>query len=199
MQSVDEFEKIVNYIVGVYYDSTIGFTRSRRWLEKIQENGLPALRKKNPNLTDIKQLDSALFQYGYPDKPGKPVEHQCTQKEYKDRNTDNGLNFQFLGNMALISLYQYWEDFHREQIAKELGMKKNDLKVTIMGDLCQIRNSIIHHAGVANKKIKKCELLKWYQEGDEIFIDKTKFKAITDHVRIVLGDIRTRKDNLHQG
>jgi len=33
-------------------------------------------------------------------------------------------NFQFLGNMALVSLYQYWEDFHRGQVATELGIKR---------------------------------------------------------------------------
>lgn len=57
-------------------------------------------------------------------------------------------------------------------------MGKKNLEVDIMGDLKYFRESIIHHGGIAIKNIKKCKILKWYQEGEIINIDKEKFEEI---------------------
>ena len=64
-----------------------------------------------------------------------------------------------------------------------------------MGDLRLIRISIIHHAGIGLKDIEKCELLKWYKEGDLIFIDKTKFEDIIYHIKNMLKEFRGRDRN----
>ncbi len=197
MESVDEFEKVVDYIYGVYLDSTTGFDKLREWFEKNQNNTLASLKSTHPELASIDYLDSVHMIYGKgdPNTPEAIELHRCTQKEYKDRNSKNGLNFQFLGNMALVSLYQYWEDFHRGQVATELCIKKNDLKAPIMGDLRLIRISIIHHAGVALKDIERCKLLQWYKDGDNIFIDKSKFEDIIYHIKNMLKELRSGERN----
>jgi len=133
-----------------------------------------------------------IYGKGDPNAPEATELHRCTQKEYKERNSENGLNFQFLGNMALVSLYQYREDYHRGQVATGLGIKKNELTAPIMGDLRLIRMSIIHHAGIALKDVEKCELLKWYKEGDLIFIDKSKFEDVIYHVKNMLNELRLK-------
>jgi hypothetical protein len=92
--------------------------------------------------------------------------------------------------MALVALFQYWEDFHRSNIAVYLGKQKNDLNIPIMGDIRQLRISIIHHAGVALKEVDRCEVLKWYREGDDIFVDQNKFEEIVFHVKSMLEDLR---------
>ena len=56
-----------------------------------------------------------------------------------------------------------------------------------MGDLRLIRNSIVHHAGIALKEIEKCELLRWYKKDDEIFIDEDKFKIIVFHIKSLIN------------
>ena len=197
MESVNEFEKVVDYIYGVYLDSTTGFDKLREWFEKNQKDLLASLKRTQPELASIDYFDSVNMIYGKgdPNTPEAVELHRCTQKEYKDRNSKNGSNFQFLGNMALVSLYQYWEDFHRGQVATELGIKKDDLKAPIMGDLRLIRISIIHHAGIGLKDIETCELLKWYKEGDLIFIDKTKFEDVIYHVKNMLKEFRGRDRN----
>lgn len=108
----------------------------------------------------------------------------------KARNSEGGLNMQFLGNMALVSLYQYWEDYHRGQIAIELGISKNQLQAPIFGDLRLLRHSIPHHEGTALKKVERCQLVRWYEEDDEIFIDQAKFKELLVHVRDMLNLLR---------
>ena len=192
MESVNEFEKVVDDIYGVYLDATTGFDKLREWFQKNQNDTLLTLKKSHPELASIDYLDSVAMIYGKgdPNTPEAVELHRCTQKEYKERNMETGVNFRFLGNMALVSLYQYWENFHRAQVAEQLGMQKNALKSPVMGDLRRLRISIIHHAGVALKDVEKCELLKWYKEGDEIFIDKSKFENVIFHVKNMLKNIR---------
>lgn len=197
MESVNEFEKVVDYIYGVYLDSTTGYDKLREWFETNQKDSLLTLKETHPELASIDYLDSVHMIYGKgdPNTPEAVELHRCTQKEYKDRNKDGGANFQFLGNMALVSLYQYWEDFHRGQVANELGIKRNDLRAPIMGDLRLMRISIIHHAGIALKDIEKCEVLKWYKVNDSIFIDKTKFEDVIFHVKNMLNELRKQAGN----
>jgi hypothetical protein len=194
MNEIDEFEQIVDYIYGVYLDATTGFKQLLIWFEKNQGKALEMLKDSHPELANIDYLDSVEMIYGNgnPNDPSSIVLHRCTQKEYKERNTEKGVNYKFIGNVVLVSLYQYWEDHYRSNVAKSLGLKQNELKAPIMGDLRILRTSIVHHAGVALKDIKKCELLKWYKEGDEIFIDTEKFDQIIFHVKSMIKGLRAK-------
>lgn len=60
-----------------------------------------------------------------------------------------------------------------------------------MGDIRLLRNSIIHHGGIALKNVENCELLKWYKEGDEIFIDAKKFEEILEHINVMIEKLDT--------
>lgn len=84
-------------------------------------------------------------------------------------------------------LYQYWEDYHRGEIANDLGIPRNDLRAAIFGDIRLLRHSILHHEGTALKEVERCKLVQWYEEGDEIFIDKAKFIELLGHVRDMLN------------
>lgn len=192
VDSIEEFEKVVDYIYGVYLDSTTGFCILREWFEKNQNDTLSSLMNSHSELASVDYLDSVPVIYGKgdPNTPEAVELHRCKQKEYKERNAAGGINFQFLGNMALVSLYQYWEDYHRAQVAEQLGKKKNNLNAPIMGDLRQLRNSIIHHSGIALKDVEKCELVQWYKEGDTIFIDKEKFEDVIFHVKNMLNNMK---------
>lgn len=175
-----EYIDIVNVILGTYLDSTWGFDNNKQMIEMSQyQMRLP-----------IEQLDNVHFSYGTdnPENPKSVELHRVTQGEFKQRNSKNGINYKFIGNMCLISIYQYWEDYYRDKIAVSKGMKKNDLKSDIMGDLRWLRVSIIHHKGIATKDVEKCKILKWYREGDEIFINKEKIlEIISNIVEMLMG------------
>jgi len=180
MNALNEFEQIVDKIYGFYLDSTSGFGELKMKIGKAQTESLHLFQKSHPELANIEYLDGAAMIYGE-GEPGTPeaVElHRCNQKQYKERNSEKGDNFKLAGNLCLVSLYQYWEDHYRSKIAALIGTEKNTLNIDIMGDLRLLRNSIIHHAGIALKDVEQCKLLKWFKEGEEIFIDKEKFKKI---------------------
>lgn len=172
INTITDFEKVIDAIYGVYLDSTAGFTRLRKDFEKTQLDILESLKNSNPELATMEYLDQKAMVYGKGDpNPPDAIElHRTTQREYKQRNSENGSNFLFIGSMALVSIYQFWEDHYRAKIAKLFNIPKNKSIEPIMGDIRVLRRSIIHHAGIALADVESCEILTWFHEGDAIFL-----------------------------
>ncbi|MCX6120975.1 MAG: hypothetical protein NTX44_05105 [Ignavibacteriales bacterium] len=190
--SIEQFLDVVHSIYGVYLDSIRGFYTVRKEFIEGQQKSL-SLFKDSPELMTIEHLDSIDFMYGKgnPNLPGSVILHRCTQGEYKQRNDKGGNNYKFIGNMCIVSIYQYWEDYYRSEIANSLGLKKEALLVTVMGDLRILRRSIVHHNGIALQDIDKCEVLKWFKYNNNIFIDELKMEEIVFHIQsqlIALGE-----------
>lgn len=179
-----EFENLSMEIVGVYFDSISGFEHNIEWMNKTQKETFESIKIKNPDFK-IEDLDKAYFIYGDGIPEVTPLElyHNSTQKEYKIRNSKEGKNCSFIGNMCLITIYQYWEDNYRERLAKLFSVKKDDIKSDLFGDIGIIRNSIIHNNSIASSKVNKCKLLKWFKPSDEIFINKGYIIEILRKIR----------------
>ena len=110
----------------------------------------------------MKNLDNANFIYidGIPEVAPLELYHNATQKDYKNRNSSNGRNCKFIGNICLIMIYQYWEDNYREKLAEIFSVNKNDIKSDLFGDISIIRSSIIHNNSIASSKVKKMQIAK---------------------------------------
>ena len=175
-----DFENLVTSVCGIYWMSTGGYRALMEEMNQVQKMQIRQLRRKNPRNANMEFVDSLPCMYceGDPNLPGAVALYSCSQKEYKEMNSENGSNWQFIGKMCVITIYQYWEDYFRPEIAKQLGVEKDDIVSDIMGDLRLIRHSIIHRGGVALKEVENCKVLQWFREGDEISIDENKFKKI---------------------
>ena len=185
MESLKFFFRVVDGIYGVYLDSVHGFVLNQREATQMQKYSLVELERDNPNETNLEYLDSLpiFFSKIEPTDPQAVIQHQCTQKQYKERNDKNGFNHKIIGRMCVVNIYQYWEAFFREEIAREFKIKRGDFKDPVMGDLRIIRNSIIHHAGIALPEIKDCQVFKWFSKGDEIIIDDDKMEEIVRKIK----------------
>jgi hypothetical protein len=199
MNAIEEYEAIVDAIFGVYLDSITGFRKLKEWFEAGQINTLGFLKKSNPELASLEYLDKTAFIYGKgdPNSPESIWLHTCSQGEYKQRNSDGGLNFLFIGNMTIVSVYQFWEDFYRAAISELLGIKKNEITEPVMGDIRLLRRSIIHHAGVALPDIERCEVIKWFKEGETILLDKAKFEIVVTEIKKMLQRFKERHAQMH--
>jgi hypothetical protein len=190
---IDEFEDVVTSIYGVYLMSTQGFSLLIKHLTDIQHETINKFKTTSPELASTQYLDSTSYIFG----KGDPKLHtltklySCTQREYKERNSERGINAHFVGNMCVIAIYQYWEDYFRQKIAKFLNISnKNGLTSDIMGDLKILRRSIIHHRGIALNEVENCKLLRWFKKNDEIFIDKDMMEVIISQVKSYLQTLR---------
>jgi hypothetical protein len=191
MDAITEFQYVVHAITGVYIDSIDGFDAVRENIERYQQIAVQALIDVRPDLASIEYLDQTAFLHGTgTGRPGHAFIHGRTQKEAKISNSPGGQNYRFIGNMAVVAVYQYWEDHYREEVANLLGKNKSDIREPIMGDLRLLRRSIIHHRGIALREIEKCELLCWFKEGDEIIIDPIKFQEIVRHIWTMADHLR---------
>jgi hypothetical protein len=183
-QVIVEYLRVVDAIYGVYLDSTLGFQKIRKWIDENQQTLLRALKNRGEDIS-LDDLDKSqmIFGKGNPNLPEAYPLHICTQEEHKERNEKDGENYRTIGNLCLVQIYQYWEDYYRAEIAQEFGLDKDDIKLDVMGDIRLLRRSIIHHRGIALEDIERCKLLKLFGEGDEIFITENQFEMIVFQIK----------------
>lgn len=169
MNNANMFFQIIYDIYGTYHDSLVGF---QCWRDKIIEM---QKRSKLP----ISEADKRKLIYGHgnPNKKDSYKLHISTQGGVKERNKNNGKNSKIIGNLCLVSIYNYWE-YYRSKIEKENNLNKNEIRSDLMADIGYFRNSILKHDGRGNHEMKKCKVLKWFKKGEEIFITKERFEEI---------------------
>ncbi|MDA3871212.1 MAG: hypothetical protein PF551_02525 [Candidatus Marinimicrobia bacterium] len=183
---IEEFLKIIDSIYGLFLDSTQGFHNNIEKLKAGQSISVRTLK------ISIEQQDKHAMIYGKgnPNDKDSYELHRCTQGELKNRNEKNGKNTSLIGNLCLCQIYNYWEDYFREEIALYLEIKKNELLSDIFGDLRFYRQSIIHKRGLAIKEVEKCKILNWYKHNDTIKIDEHNFEEIIYQLKIYLRGIK---------
>ncbi len=187
MKIVYEFISRVNDIYALYLDSWSGLRKIREDLIKRQIKTAdqdPAEERKKI----LDSLDAAWTMYGHgPPTDDENLDHSSTQQEFKERNADNGLNQRLMSNLCLVTIYQYWEDYYRDKIAEAFGLtgtqRKKFVTSDLMGDMRHLRISIIHHNTIAKKEVENNLVLRWFKEGDQIFIDQDKMRELVNHIR----------------
>lgn len=135
--------------------------------------------------------DTPLYYGDGPAGEATQVAHTTTLGERIGRNACDSENCTFFGNMALVTIYGFWEDHYREKIAETRGIAKDDIKSDVMGDIRHLRHSIIHNIGIATKEVENCKVLKWFNEGDKVFLNEQMFLQMISHVRADLHELRS--------
>lgn len=186
-QIIQEYLAVVDSIHGAYLDAITGFFS----LVEEYDAAKAEMLRQRPDIP-AEAFDGAALNYGtgHPRQPASRVVHSCTQGEYRQRNAEGGRNHKVMGQLCLAQMFGFWEDCYRDRLAGECGIKRNDVKLDIMGDLRLLRNSIIHHRGIAKKEIEKCKLLNWFREGEEIVLTPQHFEQVVAKLR---EDLRTYK------
>ena len=81
-------------------------------------------------------------------RPGQSTIAQLNQEELLDSLVASG-DFEDRQNKALIMmLYHRWEEWYRHRIGEVLGLRKDDVRCMLMGELRLLRNLIVHENGV---------------------------------------------------
>ncbi|MBK5259926.1 MAG: hypothetical protein JJE51_10055 [Thermoanaerobaculia bacterium] len=174
---------MLKQIFGILLDARQGFHHLKEVNKKLQLK----LLHEVPGATAA-TLDESPYFYSdgppkhHPDDLAAPWLHGTTQGELKRRNLPGGVNDAFIGNMALVTLYAYWEHHYRERIASALGLQQAELKVPVLGDIRLIRNSILHHRAIALADLQRCEVPKWFRTGEPISISTDRFRQVAAQI-----------------
>ena len=190
MNPIDEFESLAEEIFSVYLDATEGFRRIAITAEILVYDKAKKGARDDKGVSPAGHLIYALGKK----EDGSYIELSArTGKEIVEANLQGGSNHRFVASMALVALYQYWDDHYRAAIASHLGKAKSDLKVPIFGDLRKFRRAIIHNKGRIIPEMNSLELFKWEEpviENDPFDLDHENMCAIWWAVKIALNDLR---------
>ncbi|MFH1822088.1 MAG: hypothetical protein ABH830_00110 [Patescibacteria group bacterium] len=179
-----DFIKTVDNIYGLYLDCIYGFGKITNELKLAQIN----LSKRN-----IKKLN-IFYGKGNPNKKESwPPLHKCSQYEFKERNKKDGKNYKNIANLCLVLIFDYWE-YDRKKLAKKLNIKSIDIKSDIMCDIRYYRNSILKHKGKGNKEMKKCKIINFFKEGEEININKNQMDEIIYKIKNLKIDFNIKNN-----
>src|SRR5439155_7427281 len=113
-------------------------------------------KKSHPANASEQFMDEQSFSHEFADANHAPEKllHQTTQGEFKERTALRGLDARLLGYMMVALLFGYREDEYRAKFALALGYtNKNDIKHDWCGDLCKLRNAVVHNRGIATKEV----------------------------------------------
>ena len=98
--------------------------------------------------------------------------HRATLGEAKARNEPSGGNFVILGQVCIVSFYDFWNEYLRQEFVIAIGQLDRDeqnrevfqqhlrenASHDLWGDLRHLRTSIVHHLGVATDDVARCKL-----------------------------------------
>ncbi|MCY3813359.1 MAG: hypothetical protein OXH15_16315 [Gammaproteobacteria bacterium] len=81
-------------------------------------------------------------------RPGKSTIASLTVGELLDSLAEGG-DFEDRQNRALVvMLYHRWDEWYRHRIGSALGLKKGRIRCSLMGEVRQLRNLIVHENGI---------------------------------------------------
>lgn len=176
---IREFDDVLEDCLLLYLDATTALMKWYDFLVQAQQS-----TRSTMGLT-IEDLDKRGFWYGRgdPNDLNTMILGARTQGEVKLRNQKGGKNHILLGQRFVVDVYCYWEDEYRSKIAMCSDKKRNLIVGDVFGDIRLLRNSIIHHRGIALPEITRCKILKSFQDGDLIYLDEDRIVEVIGLVR----------------
>lgn len=184
----ERFDALWRRLQSFYLDSVVGFHYITDHLREEQA------RARGWGAGDD-ELDSEAYQdarlFGYegilPEDFCTSGIHRAKQGEVKARNAVNGENYNTLGRLCLIAFYDFWEDYLRPELVKAKGLYdpsdhdgclRKHGGHDLWGDIRQLRESIVHHRGIAVDGVASCKIIRWFKPGDKIILDPERMRAI---------------------
>lgn len=187
-----EFTRFWHRLQALYLDAVAGFAFVRSHVESDQAQARSYVRGSELDSEEFQ--DTRTFTYSQIFSEGFCTSgiHSATQGEVKARNAAGGANFTALGQLCVISFFDFWNDYlrreyviakgHLDRNEKDPSVIKSRLKNhashDLWGDLRHLRQSIVHNQGVATSDVKRCKLIKWFKPGDPISLNPEYMRAI---------------------
>lgn len=188
----DEFTRLWKRLQTFYMDASFGFTSIHAQVAQDQTRMRTYVAGSELDSEEFQNTLSFSYTQIFSEDFCTPGIHQATQGEVKARNSPDGSNFTTLGQVCLVSFYDFWNDYLRREYAIAKGKLRRDetdskaeqkilrehASHDLWGDLRHIRQSIVHNQGVATSNVGRCKLIRWFSPGDTISITSPHMRAI---------------------
>lgn len=181
-QLSDEFTKFWKRLQSFYLDAAVGFAYVRGHIEKEQKQLRSYVRGTELDAEKFQNTLSFSYDQIFSGAFCTSTIHGATRGEAKARNLPSGTNFTILGQLCLVTFYDFWNDYLRREyvIAKgKLDANETEEKIVkaalrehashdLWGDIKHLRASVVHNNGIATSDVARCKLIKWFKPGDPI-------------------------------
>ena len=175
-----------------YLDAAAGFSYVLAHVESEQAKARSFVRGSELDSQEFQDTRRFSYEDIFSDSFCASAIHAATQGEVRTRNATDGENFTTLGQLCLISFYDFWEDYLRREYAIAKGfLDRNEPNHKIeekclrdhashdlWGDLKHLRTSIVHNLGTATSDVTKCKMIKWFKPGDPIVLPPERMREI---------------------
>ncbi len=180
-----EFLSEVESLYGSFLDSYVAIRQFRMFYES---KALPFMLVQQEEARRKGEPEPVILHgRGDPNQPESRFDHSSTISEFMERIRDGGADQVRLSQAYLVLIYQRWEDHYRGKIARSFGIPKNDVLFPFMGEIRHLRHSVVHNKGVALPEVAKCQHIKFFKPGDQIFLDGDQFAEVVNHLRSAVG------------
>lgn len=188
----EEFSSLWTRLHGFYLDASVGFNVLHDRVANYQSKIVGMLG--DDEMSSQEFLDELTFSYS-DIFSGSFVcfdIHRVKQGDVRRRNLSYGKNFSILGQLCVVSFYDYWEEHLRREYVIAIGHLNADERNKEMidnccrkyachnlwGDIRHLRTSIVHNLGVATSDVKRCQIIRWFNPGDDIYLPPDRMRTI---------------------
>lgn len=146
---ISEYISFVNNQGKAYMDALAGFAghhvRVQRQIHRI-------LRPSGTRTNEKGEKVILYASYEDPTKPDIILDRTIRAADYVAANAPGGSNKQWLARAIVVFLFTYWEDNVRPRLAKDQGVKINEIHSDIMGDMRILRHAVLHAKSIIHPK-----------------------------------------------
>ncbi len=191
-QLSDEFTALWKRLQSFYLDAAVGFIYVLGQVEEDQERHRIYVRDTELDSEEFQDTRSFSYDQIFSGAFCTSAIHRAKQGEVKARNSPGGANFLTLAQLCLVSFYDFWNDYLRQEYVIAKGkLVANETKKEVVeaalrehashdlwGDIRRFRTSIVHNQGVATSDVTRCKLIKWFRPGDPIALTPEHMQAL---------------------
>lgn len=176
----DHMRRTINDIALLFAQTWHGFSLLRRHLDSERQSLIAQLsemfsaEEAERHYNVVSQL---LVPYHAAEDHSLAAAHGTLQSFHADTLPDSS-HLLTLTSSLLIALNAYWEHTWRPDISATIGRpnKQDWILVDFWGEVCKIRDCILHNKARANADYeKRAKILKWFKDGDSIEITSAMF------------------------
>jgi hypothetical protein len=140
-QLSEEFPQVWNRLQALYLDAAAGFAIVRGKVESEQARARSYVQ--GTDLDSEEYQDTRMFTYSEIFSEGFATSgiHSSTQGEVKTRNSPGGTNFTTLGQLCIVSFYDFCNDYlRREHVIAKGYLSRNEKNIDV------VKKSLRDHA-----------------------------------------------------
>lgn len=124
---------------------------------------------------------------GAPTDPGIRSDAMWRRSEIEGAADPQGWLQEWITQAWIALIFSRWEKHYRPLFAEAAGVREDQVRSDVMGDIRHLRNDVVHNRGIAGKNTRKCEVLTRFRDGDRIVLVPEDIWLLGDTLQVLIA------------